>query len=123
MNLSVGGGIAILYRKGLDLQIRLMFLDPEGKLVVLDMKSSNVEGLQTSGYLHTEKFRTAEILQAFGGFPGYIPFLVLLEDFNAIVDVKLNHAGLSETCADTRFPEWTNADTCKLHLNIQIISR
>uniref|UniRef100_A0A0L8HAZ2 Uncharacterized protein n=1 Tax=Octopus bimaculoides TaxID=37653 RepID=A0A0L8HAZ2_OCTBM len=36
-----GGGTAVLFRKSLNLKVRPIFLDPEGRLVVLDVDGTN----------------------------------------------------------------------------------
>lgn len=35
---GVRGGVVVIYWKGLALQVNIIFLDPEGGLVVIDMK-------------------------------------------------------------------------------------
>lgn len=63
----VGRGIAVLFRKGLDIKIRSVVLDHEGELVVLDVNGSNGETFRLvavyvpTGARQPKYFRSLEV--------------------------------------------------------------
>lgn len=66
--IGMGGGTAVLFWRSFDLNIRTTFLNSEGKLVVLDVNSSDRVALRLPlGCLCSD--RTTRIFQTSGGFP------------------------------------------------------
>ena len=88
--------MAVLFRRGLGLQVRTIFLDPEGKSVVLDVSNGEGDAFRLvavyapTGAGRPEFFRRLEV------FLGTSRSLVLVGDWNAILDARLDAAGLTD---------------------------
>ena len=92
---GMGGGVAVLFRRGLGLQVRTIFLDPEGKSVVLDVSNGEGDAFRLvavyapTGAGRPDFFRRLEV------FLGTSRSLVLVGDWNAILDARLDAVGLT----------------------------
>lgn len=104
----VGGGVKVLFRKSLDLEVKAMFLEPSGMLVVLKTwMVAKVVPLDKWLY----KPRHARIL-------GTSRSLVLIDDLNGILDVR-------KTCvvlAERRWKSFENTETSNCLVDIDWIS-
>ncbi|XP_014775867.1 uncharacterized protein LOC106873154 [Octopus bimaculoides] len=97
------GGVLVLARKGLALQTSTVYVNPEGGLVVLDVTYSGkafrliriyapcARGLQTDFYRRLENFLVTS------------KTLVVLGDYNAIVDAHIDSVGSSDRKVNSRF--------------------
>lgn len=80
-----GGGTVMRTRKSLDLKIKSIFIDPVGKLVVLDVNSSDgdvfrlVASYVPTGVGRSEYFKRLEV------FLGRYRILVLVGDWNTVL--------------------------------------
>lgn len=136
--LRMGGKLAVLFVKGLDLKVQMIFLDLEGKLVVLDM-SYNTFRLITvyslTGAGQPDFFRDWKV------FLGTSRSLMLVGDWNTILDAHLDRVRLSDRKVGNKslrnqlsylqlaeqvpagFPKCTNVDIGKPHQVFKIVSR
>ena len=88
--------MAVLFRKGLGLEIRPIFKDPEGKLVVLDVNSSEGGAFRlVAAYAPTGAGRPA-FFRRLEDFLGTSRSLVLAGDWNAILDARWDYEGMAD---------------------------
>lgn len=67
----------MLSRKVLDLEIKSVFLDPEGRIVVLDVYTPTGTGQQ-------------DFVRRLAVFPTLFRSLELMDDWNAILDARID---------------------------------
>lgn len=88
-----------LFKKRLDLEVRTIFLDPEDKLAVMDVSNSESGAFRLIAiYVFTgpEQPNVFRRLEVFFGTSRSLISLMLVNDWNAILDAHLDRVALIE---------------------------
>lgn len=88
-----------LFKKRLDLEVRTIFLDPEDKLAVMDVSNSESGAFRLIAiYVFTgpEQPNFFRCLEVFFGTSRSLISLMLVNDWNAILDAHLDRVALIE---------------------------
>uniref|UniRef100_A0A0L8H7G3 exodeoxyribonuclease III n=1 Tax=Octopus bimaculoides TaxID=37653 RepID=A0A0L8H7G3_OCTBM len=80
-----GAGVAVLIKKNLDFQIRAVFLDPEGRLVVLDVTHESKQSFRLVAAYAPNGQRQSDFFRNLEYFLLTSKTIVLLGDFNTIL--------------------------------------
>ena len=91
-----GGGVAVLFRKGLDLEVWTIFLDPNGKLVVLDVRNSEGSAFRLVAVYAPTGAGRPDFFGRLEPFLGTSRSLVLVGDWNGILDARWDCVGLAD---------------------------
>ncbi len=90
-----GGGVAVFFRKSLGLEVRKIFLDPDGKLVVLDVDGSEGAAFRLVAVYAPTGAGRPDFFRRLEPFLGTSRSLVVLGDFNGILDARWDCVGLA----------------------------